>query len=84
MIKKILLIIFITFALNNLSYSNENNCSQFKKLSVNYIKCKSSSIKDKTISVGKNIVEDTKNYQKKEWSAEKEKLDKIKKKVLEK
>ncbi len=81
---KLVLIIFITFALNNLSYSNENNCSQFKKLSVNYIKCKSSSIKDKTISVGKNIVEDTKNYQKKEWSAEKEKLDKIKKKVLEK
>ena len=46
--------------------------------------CKSSSIKNKTISVGKNIVKDTKNYQKKEWSAEKEKLDKIKKKVIEK
>ena len=84
MIKKILLITFITFALNSLSYSNENDCSQFKKLSVNYIKCKSSSIKDKAIQTGKNIVEDTKNYQKKEWSAEKEKLDKIKKKVLEK
>ena len=84
MIKKILLIIFIFFGLNNLSYSNENNCSELKKLSVNYIKCKSSSIKDKTISVGKNFVEDTKNYQKKEWSDEKEKLDKIKKQVLEK
>ena len=84
MIKKILLIIFIFFGLNNLYYSNENNCSELKKLSVNYIKCKSSSIKDKTISVGKNIVEDTKNYQKKEWSDEKEKLDKIKKQVLEK
>ena len=84
MIKKILLIISIFFGLNNLSYSNENNCSEFKKLSVNYIKCKSSSIKDKTIQVGKNFVEDTKNYQKKEWSDEKEKLDKIKKQVLEK
>ena len=84
MIKKILLIIVIFFGLNNLSYSNENNCSELKKLSVNYIKCKSSSIKDKTISVGKNFVEDTKNYQKKEWSDEKEKLDKIKKQVLEK
>ena len=84
MIKKILLIILLFFGLNNLSYSNENNCSHFKKLSVNYIKCKSSSIKDKTISVGKNFVEDTKNYQTKEWSDEKEKLDKIKKKVLEK
>ena len=84
MIKKILLIISIFFGLNNLSYSNENNCSEFKKLSVNYIKCKSSSIKDKTILVGKNFVEDTNNYQKKEWSDEKEKLDKIKKQVLEK
>ena len=84
MIKKILLIIFIFFGLNDLSYSNQNNCSELKKLSVNYIKCKSSSIKDKTISVGKNFVEDTKNYQKKEWSDEKEKLDKIKKQVLEK
>ena len=84
MIKKILLIILLFFGPNNLSYSNENDCSQFKKLSVKYIKCKSSSIKDKTISVGKNIVEDTKNYQKKEWSDEKEKLDKIKKQVLEK
>ena len=84
MIKKILLIILLFFGLNNLSYSNENNCSHFNKLSVNYIKCKSSSIKEKTISVGKNFVEDTKNYQTKEWSDEKEKLDKIKKKVLEK
>ena len=83
MIKKILLIIFITFVFGNLSYSNENDCSQFKKLSVNYIKCKSISIKDKTISTGKNIVEDTKDYQKKEWSSEKEKLGKIKEKILE-
>ena len=83
MIKKILLILFITFVFGNLSYSNENDCSQFKKLSVNYIKCKSISIKDKTISAGKNIVEDTKDYQKKEWSSEKEKLGKIKEKILE-
>ena len=83
MIKNILLIVLITFALNNLSYSNENDCSQFKKLSVDYIKCKSVSIKNKTVTAGKNIVEDTKNYQKKEWSSEKEKLNKIKKKVLE-
>ena len=84
MIKKLLLIIFITFGSSNLSYSNENDCSQFKKLSVDYVKCKSNAIKNKTLSVGKDIVEDTKNYQKKEWSAEKEKLDEIKKKVLEK
>ena len=83
MIKKILLIILLFFGLNNLSYSNENNCSHFNKLSVNYIKCKSVSIKNKTVTAGKNIVEDTKNYQKKEWSSEKEKLNKIKKKVLE-
>ena len=83
MIKKILLIIFITFVFGNLSYSNENDCSQFKKLSINHIKCKSISVKDKTIAAGKNIVEDTKDYQKKEWSSEKEKLGKIKEKILE-
>ena len=41
-------------------------------------------VKNKSISMGKNLVEDTKNYQKKEWSKEKDKLNKVKKKVLEK
>ena len=33
---------------------------------------------------GQNFVEDTKEYQKKEWSKEKGKIDKLKEKVLEK
>ena len=39
-------------------------------------------LKEKTISTSKNIVKDTKNYQSKEWSEEKKKLNKVKEKVL--
>ena len=46
--------------------------------------CKGNLVKNKTISFGKNFVEDTKNYQKKEWSKEKDKLKNLKEKVLEK
>ena len=80
---KIFLIIFFSISLSNLSYSNEINCSQFKKFSVDFMKCKSNKIKNKSISFGKNLIEDTKDFQKKEWSEEKENIDKIKKKVLE-
>ena len=78
--------IFITFllSLNTYSFSNELNCDEFKKLSVNYMKCKANLIKDKTVSAGKNFIDDTKNYQNKEWSNEKTKLNNLKKKVTEK
>ena len=46
--------------------------------------CKANLVKNKTVSVGKNFVEDTKSYQKKEWSKEKEKLKNLKEKILEK
>ena len=82
MIKKISLIIFSFFALCNYTYSSENDCSNFKKLSINYIKCKANLAKEKTLSAGQNFVEDTKEFQKKEWSDEKKKMDGIKKKVL--
>ena len=82
MIKKIIIINFFTLLLNNFALSNETSCDNFKKLSVDYVKCKASLVKDKTISVGKNFVEETKDYQKKEWSDEKKKVDKIKKKVI--
>ena len=81
---KILIIIFIILNFYSYSFSNEVNCNEFKKFSVNYMKCKANLIKNKTISVGKNFVEDTKEYQKKEWSKEKDKLNDIKEKVLEK
>jgi len=41
-------------------------------------------IKDKTMSASKDFVESKKNYQKKEWSKEMDKLDNLKKKVIEK
>ena len=81
---KLILAALIFFNFNTIVLSNELNCKEMKKFSAEYFKCKGKLLKDKTISAGQNIIKDTKNYQKKEWSAEKEKLDKIKKKVLEK
>ena len=46
--------------------------------------CKANSIKNKTLSAGKNFVNDTKNFQEKEWSEEKNKLNDLKEKILEK
>ena len=48
------------------------------------MKCKASLIKDKTVSAGKNFIDDTKDYQNKEWSDEKNKLNNLKEKVTEK
>ena len=59
--KKILIsIIFIhAFTLN--SYADElKDCSVYKKLNPKYYACKAA-----------NIIKDTKNYQKKEWSENK-------------
>ena len=83
--KKIIFIFFtFMFSFNNYSFSNESNCNEFKKFSVNYMKCKADLIKDKTLSTGKNFIDNTKNYQKKEWSDEKIKLKNLKEKVTEK
>ena len=93
MINRFIIILFMIFGINNSVYSNEKSCDDLKKFSVNYVKCKANlvkektvstgqNVKNKTISAGKNFVEDTKDFQKKEWSEEKEKVDKIKKKVL--
>ena len=77
------LIIFLVLGFNNYSFSNEVDCNKFKKFSLNYMKCKAGSVKNKTISAGKNFVEDTKNYQKKEWTEEKKKINNVKKKILD-
>tara|TARA_B100000965_G_scaffold399333_1_gene419109 strand:- start:1842 stop:2096 length:255 start_codon:yes stop_codon:yes gene_type:complete len=79
---KLFLIIFFIFSFNNLLHSDESKCTEFKKFSVNYIKCKSGLLKNKTISAGKNFLEDTKKYQKKEWSKEGKKINKIKEKIV--
>ena len=48
-----------------------------------FFKCKGNLLKDKSISVGQNIVKNTKDYQEKEWNSEKKKLENAKKKVNE-
>ena len=93
--KKIFLyltISFFTFSFEALS--DEKKCNDFKKYSMDYMKCKTNQlkmktletgkkIKEKTVNTGKNIIKDTKEYQSKEWSENKEKINKIKKKVLD-
>ena len=81
--KKVIFIIVILNLLKIKVYSEEIiDCSKYNKLSKIYLECKTNYIKKKTLSIGKNVVKDTKNYQKKEWSDEKEKLKKMKEKVL--
>ena len=82
--KLILITTMFCLNFNTYSFSNEVNCDKFKKFSISYMSCKANLIKDKTVSVGKNFVEDTKSYQKKEWSKEKEKLKNLKEKISEK
>ena len=82
--KIIFIIITFLFYLNSYSLSNELNCNEFKKFSVSYMKCKANLIKNKTVSAGKNFIDDTKNYQNKEWSDEKNKLNNLKEKLTEK
>ena len=80
--KIITLIIFLLFNINTYGFTNENNCQEFKKYSVEYFKCIGSSIKDKTTSTGQKIIKDTKDYQNKEWSEEKEKMNKVRNKMM--
>ena len=86
------IILFFTFTLKVLS--DDKQCDDFKKYSVDYMKCKTNQlkiktletgkkIKDKTVNTSKNIIKDTKEYQSKEWSEEKEKINKIKEKVFD-
>ena len=70
---KILISTFlISIFYNSLSLSNEiEDCSVYSKLSPKFLKCKTG-----------NFITDTKNYQKKEWSEEKKKVNKLKKEIL--
>tara|TARA_B100001250_G_scaffold196715_1_gene168983 strand:- start:211 stop:465 length:255 start_codon:yes stop_codon:yes gene_type:complete len=74
--------VFVVFFTSN-SFSNEViDCSGYSKFSKDYLKCKTENFKKKTISAGKKIVKDTKNYQKNEWSEEKKKLKNAKDSIL--
>ena len=81
MIKKIFFFILVFLNLYSISFADIDICKKFNKFSVEYLKCKGNIIKDKTISTGQNIIKDTKDYQNKEWSKEKGKIDKIKKEI---
>ena len=78
------IIITLLFYLNSYSFSDELNCNEFKKFSVSYMKCKANLIKNKTVSAGKNFIDETKNYQNKAWSDEKNKLKNLREKLTEK
>jgi len=81
-LKKIIIFIYlISTIIGSNGFANSKNCKEFKKFSVEYFKCKGNLVKDKTISAGQNIIKDTKNYQNKEWSEEKEKMEKAKDKI---
>ena len=80
----ILIVALFCLNFNTYSFSNEINCDEFKKFSISYMTCKANLMKNKTLSSGKNFLEDTKNYQNKEWSKEKDKLNDLKEKVMEK
>tara|TARA_Y100000741_G_scaffold206008_1_gene156763 strand:+ start:1182 stop:1457 length:276 start_codon:yes stop_codon:yes gene_type:complete len=83
--KKILFFSYlILLNLNFNSYADKPNCKEFKKFSIEYLKCKGNLVKDKTISTGKNIIQDTKDFQNKKWSEEKKKMIKVKDKINEK
>ena len=80
--KKKIFFIFI-FLINTISnvYAENNDCKDLKKFSIEYFKCKGNIVKDKTISAGKNIIKDTKDFQNEEWTEEKEKMDNVKNKI---
>ena len=72
---------FMIISQNTFSLAAQNDCAEFKKFSIEYLKCKGNIIKEKTISAGQNIIKDTKDYQNKEWSEEKSKMNKAKEKI---
>ena len=84
MINKIFLVLILVIGFNNIVLPEEIECDEFKKFTVEYMKCKTNSLKNKSISIGKNFAGDTKEFQKKIWSEEKKKWIKVKEKVLDK
>ena len=80
MIKKTFLVLVLVIGFNNIVYSEERKCDEFKKFSMDYMKCKANSLKNKSISAGKNFAGDTKEFQKKTWSEDKKNGLKLKRK----
>ena len=82
--KKLIFFIFLIFAsIDSNGFASIKDCKEFNKFSAKYFKCKGNIVKDKTISVGQNIIKGTKDYQNKEWSEEEDKINKAKDKIKE-
>ncbi len=79
--KKITLIILLILSLNNHAISNETDCNDFKKYSSEYFSCKTAIIKNKAIAFGKDFVEDTKEYQKKNYEDSKQQIENTKENI---
>ena len=85
--KKILITFSLMLFFTNFSYSNETNCSDFKKFSKDYLKCNTDKFKKGTFKKAKEIKEGTskktENF-KKGAAEKKEKLKQGVKKVTNK
>ena len=57
--KKILITIGLILCFINSSYSNETKCTDFKKFSKEYLKCKADKIKKKTFNKANKIKKNT-------------------------
>ena len=76
--KKILITFCLMLFFTNFSYSNETNCSDFKKFSKDYLKCTTDKIRKGTIKKAKEIKEDTSKKTENFKKGAAEKTDKLK------
>ena len=79
--KKILIVTLFIFLNTNFANTSENNCDEFKKYSSDYFICKIEILKQKTFLTGKNMISETKEYQKKQWSEGKKQIENTKKNI---
>ena len=79
--KKVIFLILFILIPNNFAISNENDCNNFKKYSAEYFNCKTEIIKKKAIAIGKDFVDDTKKFQKKNYEDGKKQIENTKEKI---
>ncbi len=82
--KKIIFLVLLSLTFNHYAISSETSCDQFKKYTSEYFNCKTEIIKNKAISLGKDFVKDTKEYQKKNFEDGKNQIEITKEKIEKK
>ena len=80
--KKILITFCLVLFFTNFSYSNDTNCSNFKKFSKEYLKCNADKIKKGTFKKAKEIKEGTSKKTKNFKKGATEKTEKLKQGVM--